>query len=73
MFLILSGPVATFLLFLFAVYSLLKQDKEVVKATVAVGLILLAVNYLGESMSVAPIIVGFLFAILALFKIVYDE
>lgn len=73
MFLILSGPVATFLLFLFAVYSLLKRDKEAVKATVTIGLLLLAVNYLGASMSIAPIIVGFLFAILALFKIVYDE
>ena len=72
MALFVGGRMAIVLLSLLVAYSIWKHNKDFIKASAAIGLLLLLVNYLGSGWSMAPIIVGFLFAILALCKIVYD-
>ena len=72
MYLFFNGPMAIFLLFLIAAYTIWEHDKEAIRACVVIGLLLLLINYLGASWKMAPIFLGFVFAILLLFKIVYD-
>lgn len=72
MYLFLNGSMALALLFILTAYSIWKHDKKAIKASVIVGLLLLLIHYLGASWNVAPIILGFLCAILVLCKIVYD-
>lgn len=67
-----SGPFAAVLLFALIAYSIWTRNKDVIKATLAIGLLLLLTHSLGVGWSAAPIVVGFLFAILALCKIVYE-
>ena len=72
MYLFLNGSTALALLFILAAYSIWKHDKKAIKASVVIGLLLLLIHYLGAGWSTAPIILGFLCAILVLCKIVYD-
>ena len=73
MFAFISGPTAVVLLFLVAAYAFWKSNRGIILLALLITILQTVIHSLGMSWSAAGVVVGFLFVLLALFKIVYDE
>ena len=68
----ISGQTAIALLFLVAAYAFWKSNRGIILLALLITILQAVIRSYGMSWNAAGIIVGFLFALLILFKIVYD-
>jgi hypothetical protein len=71
MFAFISGPTAVALLFLVAAYAFWKSNRGIILLALLITILQAIIHSMGMSWNAAGIGVGFLFVLLALFKIVY--
>ena len=69
----ISGPTAIALLFLVAAFAFWKSNRGIIFLALLITILQAVIRSFGMSWNAAGIVVGFLFALLILFKIVYDE
>ena len=72
MFLLVTGPTAILLLCLVAAYAFWKSNRGIILLALLITVLQAGIHSLGIDLNAAGVVVGFLFAVLALFKIVYD-
>ena len=72
MFLLVTGPTAILLLCLVAAYAFWKSNRGIILLALLITVLQAGIHSLGMDLNAAGVVVGFLFAVLALFKIVYD-
>lgn len=73
MHVLISGPTAILLLCLLAAYAFWKSNRGIILLALLITVLQVGIHSLGMDLNAAGVIVGFLFAVLALYKIVYDE
>ena len=73
MLVLISGPTAILLLCLLAAYAFWKSNRGIILLAFLITVLQAGIHLLGMNWNAAGVLVGFLFAVLALFKIVYDE
>lgn len=73
MFLLISGPTAILLLCLVAAYAFWKSNRVILLLAFLITALQAGIHLLGMDLNAAGVVVGFLFAVLALFKIIYDK
>lgn len=73
MLVFISGPIAVALFFLLVAYAFWKTNRGIILLALLITILHTIIHSLGMSWSAAGVVVGFLFVLLALFKIVYDE
>ncbi len=66
------GKTALTILFLYAAYSFCKQNKQLIRSLMLYAFLAILIHILGIEFGAVPIVIGFLFAVLALCKIVYN-
>ena len=66
------GKTALTILFLYAAYSFCKQNKQLSRSLMLYAFLAILIHILGIEFGAVPIVIGFLFAVLALCKIVYN-
>ena len=66
------GKAALTILCLYAAYSFCKQNKQFIRLVMVYAFLAILIHALGIEFGVVPIVIGFLFAVLALCKIVYN-
>ena len=66
------GKTALTVLFLYAAYSFCKQNKQLIRSLMLYAFLAILIHILGIEFGAVPIVIGFLFAVLALCKIVYN-
>ena len=66
------GKTALTILFLYAAYSFCKQNKQLIRSLMLYAFRAIFIHILGIEFGAVPIVIGFLFAVLALCKIVYN-
>ena len=73
MFVLISGPSAILLLCLLAAYAFCKSNRSIILLALLITVLQAGIHSLGMDWNATGVVVGFLFAVLALFKIVYEE
>lgn len=66
------GKTALIVLFLYAAYLFCKQNKQLIRLLMVYAFLAILIHMLGIEFGAAPIVIGFLFALLGLCKIVYN-
>ena len=66
------GKTVLTILFLYAAYSFCKQNKQLIRLLMVYVFLAVLIHALGIEFGAVPIVIGFLFAVLALCKIVYN-
>lgn len=66
------GKTALTILFLYAAYSFCKQNKQLIRLVMVYAFLAVLIHALGIEFEAVPIVIGLLFAVLALCKIVYN-